>query len=416
MGMSRLSGAHTGLMDMASLSSCVTDSSAASSSWGSGSRINNGAVNCLPDGTLLKPLYELLREPHWKRGLVTTTEITHATPAGFGSATASRGNTAEIAAYYRTLGIEILLGGGQSLYTDEMLAEYGRYGYQIVKTAEELKKVDRSKKVLGLFASGHLPMTLDWLQSKSLQAKVPTLATMTSQALEMLSDHDHFILQVEGGRVDHACHASDAPGAIYDHLAFDDAVEVALNYQKDHPETLIVVTADHGCGGPSLNGMGSGYNDTPKLLANVKHAKGSFEKLVSKLKKCSNAIQVQEYLEKNYSVKVPEDKASLLLLTRDNLHCASYDPIGGFTGQLGQVLGNYMGISWGSCNHSADFVALVAKGPGAERFSGLIRNTDVFAHYMDFAGLTFRNKEWKGEPAKTASVSFDGHWLDSAMA
>lgn len=415
MEMSRTEGTYTGLMDMASLNSCVTDSSAASSSWGSGSRINNGAVNCLPDGTLLKPLYELLREPHWKRGLVTTTEITHATPAGFGSACKSRGDTTEIANYYRNLGIDVLLGGGQSLFNEEMLASYDRYGYQIIKTSDELKKIDVNKKVLGLFASGHLPMTIDWLNHKSLQQKVPQLAEMTAKALEMLGEHEHFILQVEGGRVDHACHASDAPGATYDHIAFDDAIQIGLDYQKRHPDTLIVVTADHGCGGPSMNGMGSNYTSTPKLLPNMKNALGSFERLTGDLKKCENAVQVQRYLKEKYSVQIGVDKADLLLLARDGKGCVGYDPIGGFTGQLGQVLGNYFGISWGSGNHSGDFVALVAKGPGAERFKGNIRNTDVFRNYMDFAGMNFRNKEWTGETQKTASVSFDGHWFDTAL-
>ena len=416
LAMSRDDDAHSGMMDMASLSSCVTDSSAASSSWGSGCRINNGAVNCLTDGTLLKPLYELLREPHWKRGLVTTTEITHATPAGFGSAAKGRGDVVDIANYYRTLEIEVLLGGGQNIYKKEMLEEHDRFGYQIVKTSDELKKIDESKKVLGLFAGGHLPMTIDWLHHKSLQASVPTLAEMTTKALAMLSTHDNFILQVEGGRVDHACHGSDAPGAIYDHLAFDDAVQVALDYQKTHPETLIVVTADHGCGGPSLNGMGGGYNDTPKLLAQVQNAKGSFERLVSALRKCDSAPKVQEYIENNYGLKLSSTQANWLLLANEGRHSEIYGPISSYSGQLGQTLGNHFAISWGSGNHDGDYVKLVAKGPGADRFKGLIRNTEVFDHYMDFAGIKFRNKQWTGQAARMAPVSMDGHWFNTMMA
>ena len=414
--MATASDGHAGMMDMASLSSCVTDSSAASSSWGCGVRINNGALNSLPDGTLLKPLYELIREPQWKRGLVTTTEITHATPAGFGAAAKSRGDTAQIADYYCNLGIDVLLGGGQNIYNEALLGKYDRYGYQIVKTADDLGRIDENKKVLGLFAGGHLPMNIDWLHNKDLQAKVPTLAQMTRKALAMLGQNDRFILQVEGGRVDHACHSSDIPGAIYDHLAFDDAISEALEYQKKHPELLIVVTADHGCGGPSLNGMGSNYNDSPKLLNNVKNAKGSFEALLGGLKKCENAVQVQAYLDEKYAVKVSTNKANLLLLARDGRNYVAYNPIGGFSGQVGQALGNSFGVSWGSSNHSADFVYIMAKGPGSERFKGLIRNTDVFNHYTDFAGVTYRNKQWTGEAQKAASVSFEGHWLDTKLA
>jgi alkaline phosphatase len=77
--------ARVGLMNTRSLNSLVTDSSAASSAWGSGTRIINGVVNQAGDGTPLRHLYEILGDARWKRGLVTTTEITHATPAGFAS-------------------------------------------------------------------------------------------------------------------------------------------------------------------------------------------------------------------------------------------------------------------------------------------------------------------------------------------
>jgi alkaline phosphatase len=74
-----------GFLDMASLNSMVTDSSAASSSWGSGSRVFNAAVNVLPDGTKLTPIGWLAADRGRKVGLVTTTTVTHATPAGFAS-------------------------------------------------------------------------------------------------------------------------------------------------------------------------------------------------------------------------------------------------------------------------------------------------------------------------------------------
>ena len=77
-------------MNMRSLNSLVTDSSAAASSWGSGTRIINGMVNQLGDETPLKTLYELFGDAGWKRGLVTTAEITHATPAGFAAASGTK--------------------------------------------------------------------------------------------------------------------------------------------------------------------------------------------------------------------------------------------------------------------------------------------------------------------------------------
>ena len=414
--MSKAPGANTGMMDMASLSSSVTDSSAASSSWGSGSRIANGAVNCLPDGTLLKPIYEVLGELNWKRGLVTTTEITHATPAGFGSASKSRGDTKEIARYYKKLNIDVLLGGGQNIYDDKLRKEYTDTGYSIIQTAEEMKNASNDKKLLGIFSGGHLPMTIDWLNDQKLQKTVPTLAQMADKALKMLGESDHFILQVEGGRVDHACHSSDAPGAVYDHLAMDDAVQVALDYQKSHPETLIVVTADHGTGVISLNGAGGGYNDTSKQVIRMRNAKGSFERLVSSIRKCKNAVELQNYIKELYSVNIGADKANLLLLASEHLNSVAYDEGKGFSCQLGQVLANHFAINWSGGNHTGDYVALVAKGPGSERFAGLIRNTDVFRNYVDFAGSDFRNKEWEGDLIKLSYDLGQEHWLDTPIA
>ncbi len=105
-----------GLMDMRSLNSLVTDSSAASSSWGSGTRIINGKVNQLGDGTPLKTIYELFAEAGWKTGLVTTTEITHATPAGFAASVASRDEAQTIASQYLDRRVDVLLGGGRKYF------------------------------------------------------------------------------------------------------------------------------------------------------------------------------------------------------------------------------------------------------------------------------------------------------------
>ena len=98
-----------GFMDLSSQNSLVTDSSAASSAWGCGARIPNGKVNRTSRGERLVPLYEVLAEAGWKRGLVTTTEITHATPAGFAASTGSRGEAEEIAIQYLERRVDVLL-------------------------------------------------------------------------------------------------------------------------------------------------------------------------------------------------------------------------------------------------------------------------------------------------------------------
>src|SRR5690606_33189552 len=83
-----------GMMDMASANSIVTDSSAASSSWGGGVRINNGAVNVNPDGTHNKPILQKFKAAGKSVGCVTTVEITHATPSGFSLSSEKRSDMA----------------------------------------------------------------------------------------------------------------------------------------------------------------------------------------------------------------------------------------------------------------------------------------------------------------------------------
>ena len=135
-------------------------------------------------------------------------------------------------------------------------------GFQYVTDAAGLAGVkDTRKPVLGLFNSGN--MSLEWSGPASSLSKgnapapcaenqrpanEPSLADMTSKAINLLQDNNRrgFFLQVEGASIDKQDHATNACGQIGETVAFDRAIGVALDYQRSHPETLIVVTADHG--------------------------------------------------------------------------------------------------------------------------------------------------------------------------
>ena len=203
--------ARVALMNTRSLNSMVTDSSAASSAWGSGSRVVNGAVNILPDGALLTPLYKLFSEAGWKTGLVTTAEITHATPAGFAAAVKSRGDSDVIAVQYLERKIDVLLGGGRPFFSPnrrkdkrDLRGDFAKNGYTVVLDKAALEKAPLDTRLLGTFSDGHLPYTLDHRNDAKLKAAVPTIAELTTAALARLERSERFILQVEGARIDHA--------------------------------------------------------------------------------------------------------------------------------------------------------------------------------------------------------------------
>ena len=278
-------------VNMRSLNSLVTDSAAAASSWGSGSRVINGSINQLPDGRDLKTLYELFADKGWKRGLVTTTEVTHATPAGFAANVNDRDTSARIALQYLQRKIDLLLGGGRKFFDPKVRRDkrdlwkaFHRAGYHLMETAGQLRSAPRQARWLGAFAPSHLPFTVDHINDPISREAVPTLAEMTSAALGWLEPHRHFILQIEGGRVDQACHNCDVVSALRDMIAFDEALDVVLAFQRRVADTLVVITTDHGNGNPGLNGIGDAYGQSSFLFERVLDVRESFPKILARLR------------------------------------------------------------------------------------------------------------------------------------
>lgn len=391
--------ACSSLVNMRSLNSVVTDSAAAASSWGSGSRVKNGSLNILPDGRSLHTLCQLFGEAGWKRGLVTTTEITHATPAGF-AAHGLRENAEGIAAEYLDRRIDVLLGGGSKYFAPDkrkdkrdLPAAYRAAGYAVVTRAAELAAAPTDRPVLGTFASGHLPYTIDHQADAKLRADVPTLAAMARAALARLGREDRFLLQIEGGRVDHAAHANDIATAVHELLAFDEAVVACLEFQEQQPETLIVVTTDHGTANAGLNSSGGTFGTQPAPYTRIRDARASFEALSPKLGSTPEPGKIQKLVREATGYKVPDTKAAFLASFFVKKGWVLYDDMNSVSCQLGQLLGNHYGVGWTSGAHTADYVPLVALGPGAERFRGFLQNTEIFRHYVGLAGIDFRNPE-----------------------
>jgi alkaline phosphatase len=398
-------GVVNALVNTRSLNSLVTDSAAAASSWGCGSRVLNGALNMFPDGRELKTLYALLGEEGWARGLVTTTEITHATPAGFAVNVPDRGQADRIAEQYLERRIEVLLGGGRQFFLEstrgdkrDLKGDYAQAGYFVMENRAQLAEAPVKGRWLGIFTRGHLPYTIDQRADSHLQATVPTLGEMTRAALRRLESERHFILQVEGGRVDHAAHDSDAAGAIWDQLAFDEALEVCLDFQRRQPDTLLVVTTDHGNANPGLNGMGGNYGRSTPLFANLTRVRKSLSGIEQDIRRARgdggiSAEELADIIGDATGYDVPERQAKLFQRFLDGGHAPLYDLMNSFSAQLGQLLANHVGIGWAGTSHTGDYVVSTAVGPGAEGFSGLLQNTDFFHRYAALAGIRFRNPE-----------------------
>ncbi len=447
-------GAYRAMVNTRSLNSMVTDSAAASCAWGSGSLVVNGAINVLPDGRKLTPLYSLFADKGWARGLVTTAELTHATPAGFATSTKSRNNAAEIAVQYLDQKVEVLLGGGRPFFDGknrkdkrDLRGDFARAGYSVVKDSAELEKAPLNARLFGTFADGHLPYTIDHVADPRLKGSVPTIARMTAAALARLERHEHFILQVEGARVDHAAHNSDAAAAIHDQIAFDEAIDVCLAFQNRHPDTLVILTTDHANSNLGLNGMGGGYRHSSQRFAALGEIRMSYPEILKRLQKVGEKIKVSAIpndreekleiadpmakvtpppaagtegdeeaeqtrftgavqmasalrIEPKAIVDIIADttgytmsarRAELFARVLGGDYQALYDQMNSPITQLGQLMANRIGVGWTGNTHTTDYVPVIAYGPGAELFTGFIQNTDFFAHYTHLAGIDFKN-------------------------
>jgi alkaline phosphatase len=282
------------------------DSASTGTAWATGQktideRISQGpsSAESVP-GKNLKTVLEIAQEQGRRVGNVSTAEITDATPAVLAShmslrgcqspantqatcstETKAAGGPGSIAEQMVDHKLDVMLGGGRNRFNaaggqinggpdngKTVEESAARQGIKEVNTAAELGALKLSDApVLGLFNNGN--MTTEWTGPVAIRgdgnpahrcvttnrpANEPSLADMTRKALELLSSPKPgkgagkdrgFFLQVEGASIDKQDHAANACAQIGETVAFDDAVGVALQYQRHHPDTLIVVSADH---------------------------------------------------------------------------------------------------------------------------------------------------------------------------
>ena len=248
---------HAGAARTAAADAKITDSAASGTAMATGVKVNNGVISmAIPgDGRELETALE-----HWRRlgrsvGLVTTTAMTHATPAAFGAHEPSRANADQIARdYLDQTRPDVLLGGGGIGMSPDAAREAG---YTVVTDRAGLLALDTDAvaRLSGQFGESHLPYVYD-----GCDGTLPRLPEMTATALAILGRNpEGFFLMVEGGRIDHAGHENHIERNVIETVEFDAAVREALEWTGSREDTLIVVTADHETGGLSVvEGRGQG--------------------------------------------------------------------------------------------------------------------------------------------------------------
>jgi alkaline phosphatase len=235
--------------------------------------VSNAVNNCpaTGNGASVPTLLEQAIAKNKATGVVSTARLTHATPAATYAHICNRNAEYDIARQavpggaganpaLGTGGVDVLMGGDSRYCVPfnttipnkgrpdgrNLVAELQTKGYTYVNNLTTLNAAPTvsGTKIIGLFDQaindGHMSYELD--RNPALE---PSLAQMTSKSIDILSKNTNgYFLMVEGGRIDHALHGTNAARALADTIAFDDAIRVALE-KVDLTNTLIVVTADH---------------------------------------------------------------------------------------------------------------------------------------------------------------------------
>jgi len=396
---------EAGINTTHSADSLVTDSAAAGTALAAGVKTNNGMISVLPDGKAVKTLIEVAEVKGMATGIITSTRLTHATPAVFAAHNPDRNAENEIAADFVDSGVDFFAGGGYRHFVpkdwpwgksrrndDRNLAqEFYELGYKIFLTENDTPKFRNynptgKEKVFAAFTYSHLPYEVDRDNSK-----VPGLAEITAKGIEVLEKYDNgFFLMVEGGRIDHACHANDPVGTIYDTLAFDAVVAEAYEFYQKHPsETLIVVVGDHETGGMGL-GFGKNYFLKMDVFQEVKiSVEDTLQGVYNGDRQAYfNYIAANMGLEDLTTAEKASIEKAMNLIDSGAVDetgvYGGYDPVAIATTHIVSERAN---LYWTTYAHSGTAIPMSAIGVGAENVGGFKDNTEIcqaVADVLDF--------------------------------
>lgn len=368
----------------------ITDSAAAASAMATGYKVANAVLSVTPDGKSPQTVMEAAKAKGKRIGLISTSTVYDASPAAFSIHSKSRRDSQVLVDKILALSPDVLLGGGADYFLPEkapggkrkdgkdVVAQFRVKGWQIATNTAELKAATGAR-LLGLFADEDMNFDIE-----RDPVKEPTMAEMTAAALKALSQESPagFVLFVESENTDTAGHANDAASLMHSLWAIDDAVKVALDYQRGSPDTLVIVAGDHETGGLSatyaqkdLSSMSSSnrFYTGDAQLRMLGGITMSFKTAAGKLGKKPSGDALDALVAKHFpGFKLDPDLREMILTqkTLERNHTYVVQNI------LGRMVARQTGFYWGTGGHTGEPVLVGTAGPGADLFRGYQDNTD----------------------------------------
>lgn len=358
----------------ARVSGYVTDSAASGTALATGHKSYNGAIGVDVNKAPVQSVLQYAKSIGKATGLVVTSQINHATPASYVAHAESRRQYDLIADQYfdNRIGqehtVDVMLGGGWSYFIRDdrdITKEFQRDGYQYINDYAQLGSINNDK-VLGLFADKGLPWALDDKQPQRLKA-------MTIAAIDRLDNNENgFFMLVEGSQVDWGGHSNDIAAAMteMDDLAY--TVQWLKEYVAKHPDTLVVMTADHSTGGFTIAANGE-YAWRPEFIKNLTASPQAIAR-----KQMKNGLNVS-LINQQLGFELNKEEIDKLAIAHKEGKKALYVA-------LNKIIDVRTNTGWTTGGHTGIDVPVFAFGQSSEIFAGQIDNTDIAKRIFKLLG------------------------------
>lgn len=335
-------------------------------------------------------------------GLVFTCEFPHATPADCSAHSYKRGRYDWIAPQMVHNELDVVIGGGVSILTEEMEKELVANGYNVYRNDLQEMRADKGEKMWALYGDKEMAYDLDRDPNQQ-----PSIEEMTRKAIEKLSkDPDGFFLMVEGSKVDWAAHGNDPVGMATDFLAFDRACGAALEFARKNGETAVVILPDHGNSGISLGRRScKGYDKLSKdqLFHQFSLYKLTAEGFAKKVNSIPNS-EVQQMFSQYAGFELTDEEMNALNNCKDyknspipaeqrktDDNSSMYS--GNLTGLMAHIITSRTCFGFTTGGHTGEEVFLAAYHPQGTLPIGMNTNIEINEYLCNLFGLTHDNLE-----------------------